>query len=611
MSVLIQVKDGSKNFGSRQIFDRASFAVQAGEHIGLIGPNGAGKSTLLKILAQVDQLDSGEVIKSRELRLGYLAQQETSASEELVESFLETHSRLPIWDLKALGIGLGLKEEQFSLPMNQLSGGFQMRVRLLALLGQECNLLLLDEPTNYLDLESLLVLEKFLLNYQGAFLLVSHDREFLRRTTDHILEVEAGQFTKFNGNIDDYFEQKAIWMEQAQKKAMNQAAQRQEILSFAAKFGAKATKAKQVQSRLKRLDKFENIEARPIPIRANIQIPAPLRTGKEVLTVEEAEMGYEPGHPVIENVNMNLYRGDHLGVVGINGAGKSTLLKTLAQRLKPLSGRVKAGHQVKVGYYAQHVAQELDPSETVFQALQRAAHPDILPQEVRDLAGSLLFREDDIEKKTKILSGGEKARIALGQVLLGKSPCLLLDEPTNHLDFETVEALTQALHKYEGTVVVVSHDRGFIQRIASKILEIRNGRAEVYPGSYDEYVWSLQKGAWGSKDTPSGESNSDRPSNQSSAKNNKINYKEQKKSLQKAVTQFKKQIAQADKELETLRSHLNESQKQLMSAKGPEAETLAKDLSQIKNKIDTAEENWIELNMNLEEAEAQLSELIQ
>ncbi|MCB0384505.1 MAG: ABC-F family ATP-binding cassette domain-containing protein, partial [Bdellovibrionales bacterium] len=268
--VLLQVHNGSKSFGARSLFSGASFAANVGEHIGVIGPNGAGKSTLFRCLAGLDHLDSGEVIQASSLRLGYLAQEDHFALDQSVEEYLQANCLTPIWELKSLGRRLGLSEKHFTSSVTQLSGGYRMRCKLLALIGQEPNLLLLDEPTNYLDLESLFVLESFLQDFKGAFLLISHDREFLRRTTDHILEIESGEFTKFNGNIDDYFEQKALIREQLEKQALSQEAKRGEILKFAAKFGAKATKARQVQSRLKQLDRMESIELSPLQVRAKI-----------------------------------------------------------------------------------------------------------------------------------------------------------------------------------------------------------------------------------------------------------------------------------------------------------------------------------------------------
>jgi ATP-binding cassette subfamily F protein 3 len=306
------------------------------------------------------------------------------------------------------------------------------------------------------------------------------------------VEVEAGEITKYNGNIDDYFEQKQLLRAQLAAEAANQAEKRKAILDFVNRFGAKATKAKQAQSKMKRLEKMEEIEFKPAPVSAVIQIPQSTHVGRSVLTLERACFGYGD-RAVIQNVNFEIQRGDHVAVVGLNGAGKSTLLKGLAGTLAPLTGERKLGYQAEIAIFNQHVVEVLEPEDTVIESLQSAASSAVLPQEVRNMAGSLLFSSDQIHKKIKVLSGGEKSRVALGRILLKKVPCLLLDEPTNHLDFQTVEALTQALNRFTGTLVVVSHDRGFIRRVATKIMEVSDGRVHLYPGTYDEYVWSLQK----------------------------------------------------------------------------------------------------------------------
>lgn len=495
MENLLQLQRGHKAYGSKLLFDEATFALNAGEHVGVIGPNGAGKSTLFKILIGEEKLDSGTIVQSRGLRLGYLSQHEDSLPGETLEEYVVRNAVLSLWELKSLGRGLGLEEAHYEMPISSLSGGYRMRGKLLGLLGQDPTLMLLDEPTNYLDLETLLVLEKFLQGFKHAFLLISHDREFLRRVTDHTLEIEGAQVTKYNGNIDDYFEQKELLRTQLEARAMSLAEKRKTILDFVARFGAKASKASQAQSRLKGLQKMESIELKALPVSARIRIPEPTRVGKLAMTVDRVTLGYGE-KTILRNVSLNLTSGDHLAVVGYNGAGKSTFLKGIAGTLSPSQGKIELGYEVKVAFYNQHVAEGLDPTDTVLSALEHSAHRDVRQQEILDLAGSLLFSGDDVRKRISVLSGGEKSRVALGQVLLQKSSCLILDEPTNHLDFQTVEALTQALTAFKGSLVVVSHDRGFIRRIGTRILEIRGGEARLYPGTYDEYVWSVEKGAF-------------------------------------------------------------------------------------------------------------------
>lgn len=489
---LIQLINGTKQIGSKTLFNQAYLSINDDEHVGLIGANGAGKTTLFKILAGIDELDSGQLIKSTQLKVGYLQQESDWDVDLTVEQFLIADSLVPIWEIKKWGPQLGLEESLYAKSMKTLSGGYRMRIQLQKLMAQLPNLLLLDEPTNFLDLETTLILENFLQKYKGAFLLISHDREFLKRTTDYTAEIELGEMTKFPGHIDDYFEQKNELQGLLAAQARNQDQKRKQIQEFVDRFRAKASKARQAQSRMKMLDKMEIIETKELPVRAQIQIPKPVNTGRETLILDRLAVGFE-NKRVLSNIQFRLNRGDHLAVVGVNGAGKSTLLKTLAGRLPPLEGEMKWGYQVQVSYFAQHSTDELLTEETVIQALQRKSHKEVTLQEIKNMAGSLLFNGDDIHKKIRVLSGGEKSRVALGQVLLQKNPVLLLDEPTNHLDFETVEALTQALHAYEGSVLFVSHDRGFVRRLSSKILEIKNGKAEFYPGSYDDYVWRQEK----------------------------------------------------------------------------------------------------------------------
>jgi ATP-binding cassette, subfamily F, member 3 len=581
---LLQLHNGSKHFGTKVIFDGAGFAVNEGEHVGVIGPNGAGKTTLFKILAKQDSLDEGQLITAKGLRIGYLEQESEWRLDLSAEEYLGLNCIKPIWELKQIGKGLGLDESHFGRPLHELSGGYRMRMKLLYLVGQEPNLMLLDEPTNFLDLESILALETFLQGYSGAFLLISHDREFLRRTTEYTLEVEGGDISKFPGNIDDYFEQKEQLRGILEAQAANLEAKRKHMQDFVDRFRAKATKAKQAQSRMKALEKMETVEIKDLPVRAKIRIPAPIHTGKESILLKDAELGY--GDKVIlRNVRLRMERGDHWGVVGFNGTGKSTLLKSLAEVIPLIRGERALGYQVSLSYFSQHSADQLLMEDSVLDSLQRTAHRDLNQQDILNMAGSLLFSGDDVHKKVRVLSGGEKSRVALGQILLKKSPLLLLDEPTNHLDFDTVEALTEALRDYEGTVMVVSHDRGFIGRIANRILEIHDGKVEQYPGTYDEYVWSLQKGVLSERQMTTapaaGIKGPEAP---------KFNFKDSSKHLQAQIKEQARKITKAEEKvakLEAERAELNET---LMFASGTQASEIAKKLGQVSQEIEKLEE---------------------
>ncbi|MES2965050.1 MAG: ABC-F family ATP-binding cassette domain-containing protein [Bdellovibrionota bacterium] len=607
MSNLLQLKNGEKHYGIRTIFEGASFAVNAGERIGVIGPNGAGKTTLFKILMGEESLDGGEITRASGLRVGYLAQEDRWVGDPTVEEVLASQSMTPLWDVKRWAPAFGLETSRFGDKVKSLSGGYRMRVKLLHMMASQPDLMLLDEPTNYLDLETLVVLENFLLDAPGAFLLISHDREFLRRTTDHILEVEGGLMTKYAGNIDDYFEQKELLRSQLEKAAMNAAAKRKEVLDFAARFGAKATKARQVQSRLKRLDKMESIEVRALPLKARIRLPEPGRTGRSIVRVDEGQFGYG-AKTILRGVQLELEKGDHLAVVGVNGAGKSTLLKALAGELEPLAGKIAHGTGVDVAYFAQHVAERLKPEDTVLEAMGQYARPETKRQEILDLAGSLLFGGDDVYKKVRLLSGGEKSRVALGQMLLKRSSLLLLDEPTNHLDFHTVEALTQALAEYEGAFVVVSHDRGFVRRAASKILEIQNGKAEFYPGTYEEYVWSVQKGALSLRRSGSG-SGDEIISEDSVGRTERFNFKEAKKALEKELRTCERDIARLDVDMAKKRDEMVRLNESLTAASGPAANEAARSIGTLQKQIDEMDESYLKVLERHEVVERELASI--
>lgn len=593
---LIQLQKGSKSFATKILFDEASFAVNEEEHVGVIGPNGAGKTTLFKVLTGQETLDSGEVIKSKSLRLGYLAQHDNWQSDESVEDYLSRDCITPLWKLKSLAGKLGLTDEIFAKPITSLSGGYRMRCKLLYLIGQEPNLMLLDEPTNYLDLETTLVLENFLQGYKGAFLLISHDREFLRRTTDHVVEVEQGDITKYNGNIDDYFEQKTLLRTQLESRAFSLQEKRDEVLAFVARFGAKASKAKQAQSRLKSLDRMESIELKALPVTAAIKLPPPTHAGKSIITMTNVNLGYGE-KTILKKIDFTLLNGDHLAVVGLNGAGKSTFLKALAQKLEPQAGTIELGYQVSIGYYAQHVAESLDAKKTVIQEMTAKAHPEVSRQEGLNMAGSLLFSGDDIHKKISVLSGGEKSRVALGQILLQKAPCLILDEPTNHLDFQTVEALTQALTSYEGTLVVVSHDRSFIRRVGKKIVEINHGKASIYPGSYDEYIWSLEKGILSERTNNSATLDPVKPRIQKHIELPKESRKEveqKKRLLEKTIERAEKKLATQQQKLEGLNSLLASGKN------GDDLQNKLLELQKLQAEIESLEKEWIQSSEELE-----------
>ncbi len=610
MDSLLQVLGASKSFGVKDLFQDAAFAINAGEHVGVIGPNGAGKSTLFRIIVGEDRFDRGDVVRSGSLRLGYLAQYDRTPETMTVEEFVTSNVPTPAWDLRKWGKGLGLDDARFAAPLSSLSGGYRMRAKLLRLLGEQPNLMLLDEPTNYLDLETLLVLENFLREFEGAFLLISHDREFLRRTTDTTLDVEGGSITKYPGNVDEWLEQKSLIREQLEKQALSQDAKRQKILDFAARFGAKATKARQVQSRLKLLDRMTTVDVKPLPVGARIKIPEPGRMGKLALRLDRARIGYGE-REILRDVDLEISSGDHWGVVGLNGAGKSTLLRALAGELGLMGGKRETGHGVAIGYYHQHVGEALDPDKSVLECLRLKAHPDLNDQQILDMAGSLLFSGSDVQKKIRVLSGGEKARVALGQILLSRSPCLLLDEPTNHLDFYTVEALTLALAEYPGTVIIVSHDQAFIKRIATRIIEINRGLTRTYPGSYDEYVWSMQKALF-EQDAVQVEKKKDQksdrtPETQSGTQASGVNHRlarEERRAKENRLKQLTRTVARCEEKIaaaEATLAELNEA-----AAENPSDQTVIFKLAETHRALQEHEAAWTSASEEAENLAAEL-----
>jgi ATP-binding cassette, subfamily F, member 3 len=607
---LLQLQSGAKSYGSRYLFSDATFSINNDEHVGVIGPNGAGKSTLFRILTGEEALDSGSVVKSRKLTIGYLSQHDHWLPGETGNEFLDRVTKLPIWELKSQGRVLQITEEILDKPVLSLSGGYRMRIKLMGLLGQEPNLMLLDEPTNYLDLETTLVLERFLQGYEGAFLLISHDREFLRLTTDHILEVEGGEMTKYNGNIDDYFEQKELLRSQLEARAAGQAEKRKTVLDFVARFGASATKARQAQSRLKSLSRMETIEIKPLPVGTTIRIPPPAKTGKLTLSIDHANFGYGE-KTILRNVSLQVHRGDHVAVVGLNGAGKSTLLKGISGTLPPLTGKFEFGFGVDIAFFAQHVIEALSPHDTVYSSLEKAAHKEVLPQAILDLAGSLLFSGDDVKKPISVLSGGEKSRVALGRVLLQKAPCLVLDEPTNHLDFQTVEALTNALRAYEGTVIVVSHDRGFIKRVGTKILEVSQGEVRLYPGTYEEYVWSVQQEMAreeGGKPKKVAPAKVVTAPTAAPAPARTGNWKEEKKKLERELRLCEKRLADCEKEMQAKQAESDELNKKICEAAIPPMD-LIHAFSAIGQRMQILESDWLEFSEEREKLQKSVDEM--
>ncbi|MGF1451714.1 MAG: ribosomal protection-like ABC-F family protein [Opitutales bacterium] len=534
---MIELQELRLAYGARILFAGVTATIGPRDRIGLVGRNGAGKSTLLKILARQEQADGGEIALPKGTSLGYLpqdprvetdrsvyAEAETAlasitqlhdefdaaaahlaeldpASEEHAETLqrmgdlqdlLDHHDvhRLPA-RIQAILSGLGFDQSDMQRSCRTLSGGWQMRVALAKLLLQRPTLLCLDEPTNHLDLESLRWLENFLRSYPGAVMLVSHDRALLDTLTTRTFAIRHGRLEVYRGNYTEYERQSAERQYQLEQAAANQAREIEKTEQFINRFRAKATKASQVQSRIKALEKIERIELEAGEDAINFRFPPAPRCALKVVELENAGKKYGDLE-VYHGLDLVLERGDRAAVVGVNGAGKSTMARMLAG-VEPLtSGTRTVGDGVKLSYFAQHQAEELDPEKTALEEANAAAHLGQGGQRVRDFLGAFLFRGDDVMKRVKVLSGGEKNRLALVKMLLQPFNCLILDEPTNHLDMRSKEILQQALIDYDGTLLIVSHDRAFLDPIVSRTFEVSKGSVRIFPGNVSYYVSKIE-----------------------------------------------------------------------------------------------------------------------
>ncbi len=491
MPAILQLKEIHKSFGPRVIFDEANVTLNSEQKAGFIGRNGAGKSTLCKIITGQEPLEGGEVVQSADLRLSYLEQHDLFTPNETVLDFLVRHTGQESWRCGKIAGRFQLKHELLTTQIHSLSGGYQTRVKLAAMLLREPNFLILDEPSNYLDLKTLILLEEFLQDFDGGFLIVSHDREFLKKTCDHTLEAENGRLVLYPGTVEEYLVFKNEQREQAISYNQTIEGKRKQLQAFVDRFHAKASKASQARSKMKQIEKLKTIDLAEAQSNVQIKIPAIQRRQGPAFSCDALAIGY-PEKLVASRIHVEVDHGAHVAVLGENGQGKTTLLRTLAGDLTPKDGKFKWGFGCEVAYYAQHVVAALNPKHDVFTHLESHAAPAVTRQELLAMAGSFLFKGNDVKKPVSVLSGGECARLCLAGLLLMKRSVLLLDEPTNHLDFETVEALGAALRQFPGTVFFISHDRTFVNMVATQIIEVANGAVMHYPGSYADYVYRLE-----------------------------------------------------------------------------------------------------------------------
>ncbi len=643
---MIQLSSAGKRFGPKLLFNELDWLITPRDRVGLVGANGTGKSTLLKILGGLESLDYGSVTPAKNMTFGYLPQDGLQLSgrtvfDECMSVFSDLRSleqemeelahkmgeldhtsgeyaqvadryqritgEFRVRDGYALDSqvgtvldGLGFRKEDWTRQTEEFSGGWQMRIALAKLLLAKPNLLLLDEPTNHLDLETRNWLEQYLLQYPYAYLLISHDRYFLDVTVDRIVEIWNKRVQFYSGNYEKYLQQKQERRDSLVAAYKNQRERIEQLEAFINRFRAQATKAKQVQSRIKELEKIERIEVPPDEKTIHFSFPQPKPSGRSVVECVGVKKSYGEKE-VFRDVDFTIQRGDRIALVGVNGAGKSTLIKLLAG-IEPLTaGALQLGHNVEADYFAQDQYKELDPTRRMLDDLS-----DVAPQksmtELRGVLGCFLFSEDDVFKPIGVLSGGERNRYALARMLLHPSNFLLLDEPTNHLDLRAKDVLLESLEKYNGTVVFVSHDRYFIDKLATRVFEIGDGHVEVFPGNYEDYLWRKQRA--GQVEEVTGPSNG--AGDWTPTLSDVPGYEEQKPASRKRVNpikrrQMEERCKQVEDEIALLESGIAECERELQSfVSAEETERWTDLLAKRRAELEPLMAEWEELSQVLQ-----------
>ncbi|KAA3619637.1 MAG: ABC transporter ATP-binding protein [Calditrichaeota bacterium] len=639
---MIQISRLSKQFGPNHLFDQATLEIKPNERIGLIGPNGSGKTTLLRMMCDEEDFDSGTIVVPSSVKIGYLKQDVTldakkTLLEEVMHGFpeiaqlehmlieleikisenpqnnellkkygqlrdeFEQHEGYQLENrAKAILSGVGFDASEFKTPMKNFSGGWMMRVALARLLLLQPGLLLMDEPTNHLDLNSVIWLENFIKNYPGTIILISHDQYFLNRTATQIVEIEAKKLVSYSGDYDFYLEEKKLRKAQQEAEFKNQQKKIEKTEQFIERFRYKASKAKQVQSRVKKLEKVERIELDAHAKKIKFKLPPPVRSGKIVVELEGIKKQY--GHlTVYKSLDFLITRGQKIGLVGYNGAGKSTLLKILAQNTEIQDGTIALGQNVTPYYYAQHQLEILNSKNNILEELTGAA-PNLSEQQLRTLAGMFLFINDDVFKKISILSGGEKARVALAKMLANPANFLILDEPTNHLDLAARRVLQTALTDYAGTIIFITHDREFLNGIAQTIVEVQEGTLKVFAGDYEYYLWKKDEETKAESQAVAEAKRHDnaRHNKKGDRKRRALFLQEKQRRIgpiQKSLDSLEKDIAGLEDLKESLTSEICEPE--IISATAVFA-AKNRELNEISKRLDGAYREWETLSAELE-----------
>lgn len=598
---IINIVNISKRFIDRVLLDNVNLLIEEKSKIGMIGRNGAGKTTLLKILMGLEEADDGEIIFSDDVRIGYLRQQGDFDESEKAIDYLVMVSGKESWKCSKIASRFGIDHIKVNYNIGSLSSGYRMRVKLAEMMLEEPNFLILDEPSNFLDLNTLIDLENFLMDYNGGFLIVSHDREFLKATCEKTVEIEKGKLTYFPGNIEDYFEYKEEKEYTIKKYNKNVEERKAHLERFVERFRYKASKAKAVQSRIKQIEKLKTIEINHPAKSVRIRLPEVESKKGFAIISDDLSVGYGE-KVVVTSRRMEIPRGSRVAVLGENGEGKTTFLRTIAGRLKPVSGSYNYSYGIKLAYFGEDTYKNITANDNVLSYLKKNAKQGLLTQELLTLLGSFLFSGEDVNKDVKVLSGGEMARLSLLCAITQCADVLILDEPTNHLDFETVEALANSLRDYGGTIFFTSHDRTFASLLADTIIEVKDKKLSLYNGDYEAYVYKVRLEALEEeeRELEYQEANSTKDTN-ASEKNNS-NYEERKK-IRNRLSKAESMLKKYEKEIE---DYKKEEIDILKFFEKDYNDDKSKRLLEVKKLIEEKENEWLLINEEIDSIKAML-----